>query len=255
MVNNIKKIVSKSHKAITEYNMIIQGDKIAVGLSGGKDSLMLLKALAIYKTKQKYNFDLIAIFIDIFGNIDYSKIENFCCELNIPFYAVKSNIKEIVFDIRKEKNPCSLCANLRRGILNSKAKELGCNKIALGHHADDFIQTFFMSMTKENRLNCFWPLSYLSRLDLYVIRPFLYVWENEIISQCEDLPIIVSNCPANKKTERENTKNILNNLNKEIPNFKEKILESLCKTERYNLFDKSKKLIKYNIKNNKKILF
>jgi len=244
MVKNIKKIVSKLHKAVVEYNMIEAGDKIAVGLSGGKDSLMLLQALANYKSKQSYAFEIVAISVDVFGNTDYAEIEKFCNKLKIPFYVVKSNIKEIVFDIRKEKNPCSLCANLRRGMLNSKAKELGCNKIALGHHADDFIQTFFMSIAKENRLSCFWPLSYLSRLELFVIRPFLYVWENEIISQSEFLPVIESCCPANKTTERENVKNILMELNQKMPNFKNNLLASLYKTERYNLFDKSKKIIK-----------
>ncbi|MDD4816077.1 MAG: ATP-binding protein [Clostridia bacterium] len=244
MINNLKKIVSKTHKAIVEYNMLKQGDKVAVALSGGKDSLLLLQTLAIYKTKQKFDFDIVAISVDVFGNTDYTKIEDFCNELKVPFFVIKSNIKEIVFDIKKEKNPCSLCANLRRGMLNSKAKELGCNKVALGHHADDFIQTFFMSVTKENRLSSFWPLSYLSRIDLFVIRPFLYVWENEIISHSEFLPIIKSCCPANKLTERENMKNILEDLNKKIPKFKNNLLESLCKTERYNLFDKSKKLIK-----------
>lgn len=244
MNNNLKKIVSTMHRAIKEYNMIEDGDKIAVGISGGKDSLTLLACLSQYKKQVKYSFELIAIAIDIFGETDYSKIENFCKEIGVEFVVVRSRIKEIVFDIRKEKNPCSLCANLRRGMLNSKAKELGCNKVALGHHADDFIQTFFMSFSKENRLNSFWPLSYLSNTNLYVIRPLLYVWEDSIIEKSKFLPVIKSCCPANQKTERENVKKIIKKLNEKIPNFKKNLLASLTETERYNLLDKCKKLIK-----------
>lgn len=240
-MKNIRKIISKMHKAIDEYKMINDNDKIAVGLSGGKDSLTLLTALANYQKFIKNNFKLIAIAIDINGKNDYSKIEEYCRQLNVELYIVRSNIQEIIFDIRKEKNPCSLCANLRRGTLNSKAKELGCNKIALGHHMEDFLQTFFMSAINENRLSCFWPLSYLSKIDLYVIRPFLYVSEKEIKDFSINLPIIENLCPANKKTNREKIKLLLNDINKKIPNFKNNFFQAITKTERYNLLDKSKK--------------
>lgn len=240
----LKKIVSTMHRAIKEYQMIEDGDKIAVGLSGGKDSLSLLACLAQYKKQVKYFFQIVAIAVDIFGDTDYSKIQDFCKQLNVEFFIVRSKIKEIVFDIRQEKNPCSLCANLRRGMLNSEAKKLGCNKVALGHHADDFIQTFFMSLTKENRLSTFWPLSYLSNTDLYVIRPFLYVWEDTIIEKSKNMPIIKSCCPANKNTQRESTKKLIEELDKKIPNFKKILLASLTETERYNLLDKCKNLIK-----------
>ena len=233
-----KKMVSAMHRAIKEYNMLEEGDKIAVGISGGKDSLTLLLCLAQYRKQVKFKFEVIAIAVDVFGNTNYAEIEELCNALDVKFYSEKTAIKEIVFDIRKEKNPCSLCANLRRGVLNSKAKELGCNKIALGHHANDFVETFFMCISKENRLSTFWPKTYLSRMDLWVIRPFLYVWENEISSQSDRLPVIESCCPANEKTERENVKKILKDLEIQIPNFTRNLHASLCHTERYNLFDK-----------------
>ena len=233
-----KKMVSAMHRAIKEYSMLGEGDKVAVGISGGKDSLTLLLCLAQYRKQVKFDFQIVAIAVDVFGNTDFSQIEDFCASLGVEFFVERTSIKEIVFDIRKEKNPCSLCANLRRGVLNSKAKALGCNKIALGHHADDFIETFFMCIKSENRLSTFWPKTYLSRLDLWVIRPFLYIWENDITAQCEGLPIVKSCCPANEKTEREKVKGILLNLNQQLPNFKRNLHASLCRVERYNLFDK-----------------
>ena len=240
MIKTNKKMVSAMHRAIKEYSMIQDGDKIAVGISGGKDSLMLLVCLAQYRKQVKFHFDLVAIIIDIFQN-DYGKIQEFCNQLNVPLFIEKSNIKQVVFDIRQEKNPCSLCANLRRGILNSKAKEVGCNKVALGHHADDFVQTFFMSITNENRLSTFWPKTYMSRLDLEVIRPMLYVWEREIEFQSENFPIIKNTCPANKNTNREATKKIIQDLDSKNPNFKKNLHSAICRTERYNLFDKINK--------------
>ena len=233
-----KKMVSAMHRAIKEYSMLEEGDKVAVGVSGGKDSLTLLLCLSQYRKQVKFNFEIVAIAVDVFGNTDYSKIEEFCDGLGVEFVAVQTAIKEIVFDVRKEKNPCALCANLRRGVLNSKAKELGCNKVALGHHADDFIETFFMCISRENRLSTFWPKTYLSRVSLWVIRPFLYIWENDILAQCEGLPIVDSCCPANKTTEREKVKLVLSDLAEKIPGFKRSLHASLCHTERYSLFDK-----------------
>lgn len=237
-----KKTINAMHRAIKEYKMIEDGDKIAVGISGGKDSLTLLCCLAYYKKHQKTNFDLVAIAVDVFGNTNFEKIDEFCKKLGVEFVVEKTDISKIVFDIRQEKNPCSLCANLRRGVLNSKAKKLGCNKVALGHHADDFIDTFFMSLINENRLSSFFPKTYLSKQELTVIRPLLYVWENEILSKSENLPVLQNCCPNNKKSEREKVKNFVNELDKKIPNFKKNTLSALTKTERYNLFDKCKKL-------------
>ena len=235
----MQKILSVMRKACENYNLIEDGDKIAVGLSGGKDSLALLTALKRYQSFIDKKFDLIAIAIDLSGGKnDYSAIKDYCDEINVEHHIIPSNVFEVVFDIRKEKNPCSLCANLRRGLLNSHAKELGCNKVALGHHKDDLIETFLMSLFFEGRLSTFKPKTYLSRVDITVIRPLIYCDESEIIKISNNFPILYNNCPANKHTERENAKNILKNLDQIYPNAKEKIFNAIINPQRYNLFDK-----------------
>lgn len=236
----MQKILSLLRKACSEYNLIENGDKICVGLSGGKDSLSLLKALSLYQKFSSETFELCAVSVDLSGGkCDYSEIENFCRELDVEFTKVNSNVFEIVFDIRKEKNPCSLCANMRRGILNSTAKSLGCNKVALGHHKDDFIETFLLSLFYEGRMSTFKPKSYLSRVDLTMIRPLIYCDEEDIKRVSKDLPILINPCPADKHTQRENTKGILKELNKSFEGSKEKIFNALIHTERYNLLDKN----------------
>ena len=236
----MQKILSLLRKACSEYNLIENGDKICVGLSGGKDSLSLLKALSLYQKFSSETFELCAVSVDLSGGkCDYSEIENFCRELDVEFTKVNSNVFEIVFDIRKEKNPCSLCANMRRGILNSTAKSLGCNKVALGHHKDDFIETFLLSLFYEGRMSTFKPKSYLSRVDLTMIRPLIYCDEEDIKRVSKDLPILINPCPADKHTQRENTKGILKELNKSFEGSKEKIFNALIHTERYNLLNKN----------------
>ena len=244
MMKTSKKIVNAMHRAIKDYDMLTDGDKVCVGLSGGKDSFALLASLWQYQKQTKFNFEIIGVAVDVFGDTDYSKLYAYCQQNGIEFFAERTKIKEIVFDERKEKNPCSLCANLRRGVLNSTAKKLGCNKVALGHHADDLIQTFFMSISQENRLSTFWPKAYLDRQDITVIRPMIYVWEKEILPLAENYPIIINNCPANKHSNREKVKQTLENLENQIPNFKLSLHRSLCAIERYNLLDKSKILKK-----------
>ena len=235
----MQKILSVLRKACEEYSLIEEGDKICVGISGGKDSLTLLAALARFQKFSPCKFFLHAVAVDLTnGKNNYSKIENFCRELNVPLTVVKSDIFEVVFDIRKEKNPCSLCANMRRGTLNSTAKSLGCNKVALGHHKDDLIETFLMSLFFEGRLSTFKPISYLSNTDLYMIRPLIYCNEDDISRVSQDYPILTNSCPVDKFSERENAKNILKELNKIYPNAKEKIFNAIIHKERYNLFDK-----------------
>ena len=235
----MQKILSVMRKACENYNLIEDGDKIAVGLSGGKDSLALLTALKRYQSFIDKKFELIAIAIDLSGGKnDYSAIKAYCDEINVELHIIPSNVFEVVFDIRKEKNPCSLCANLRIGLLNSHAKELGCNKVALGHHKDDLIETFLMSLFFEGRLSTFKPKTYLSRVDITVIRPLIYCDESEIIKISNNFPILYNNCLANKHTERENAKNILKNLDQIYPNAKEKIFNAIINPQRYNLFDK-----------------
>lgn len=237
-MKNFQRIVNAMHRAIKKYNLIENGDKVAIGVSGGKDSLCLLKALSLYQKHSKEKFDIVAICIDMFnGKYNFDKITNYCKELNVELKIVPTQISEIVFDIRKEKNPCSLCANLRRGILNSTAKELNCNKVALGHHADDLIETFFLSMFYEGRLNTFLPSVYLSKVDITVIRPFMFVNEIQIENEKENLPIFKNPCPADKNTKREEIKTFINNLEKKY-NCKKNIFNAIIEKDRYNLFNK-----------------
>ncbi len=233
----MRKILSGLRKAIEEYHLIETGDKIAVGLSGGKDSLCLLSALCEYKKYIFSQFDLVAIAVDLTdGKNNYKNLKTFCKKNGVNLEIVPSNVFEIVFEIRKEKNPCSLCANLRRGLLNSKAKDLGCNKVALGHHRDDLIETFILSLFFEGRLSTFKPKTYLSKTDLTVIRPMIFVEEKEIERIAKNLPVLHNDCPADKHTEREKTKQVLTTLETKYPGCKEKIFNAIIHSERYNLF-------------------
>ena len=236
----MQKLLGGLRHACEEYNLIEENDKIAVGLSGGKDSITLLTLLKRYQAFSPVKFQVVGIAIDLSGGeMDYSSLEKYCKKIEVPFYLVPSNVFEVIFEVRKEKNPCSLCANMRRGLLNSKAKELGCNKVALGHHKDDLIETFILSLFFEGRLSTFKPKSYLSRIELEVIRPMLYLNEDEINKIAKDLPVIKNICKADKTTQREKAKDILKELNKIYPDAKEKIFNAIIHTERYNLFDKN----------------
>ncbi len=219
----MKHILSCVRKAVDDYNMIKEGDKIAVGLSGGKDSLTLLLALKNLQIFYPNHFDIMAITIDPGSNtFDTSNLETFCKKLDIEYVIEKTNIKEIVFDIRKEKNPCSLCANMRRGALNDVAKKHGCNKIALGHHQDDVIETFFLSLFYEGHIHTFAPCTYLSRMDIEIIRPMIYVSEKDIkkFAKTNDLPVMKKTCEVDGKTQREFIKNMIIELSKSIPRLK-----------------------------------
>ena len=234
----MRKIISATVKAIKKYNMIANGDKIAVGVSGGKDSLILLQALSEYKKFNGVNFELIAITIDqTNGETDFEPVKNFCKSLNVEYYIFKTDIFDIIFKERQEKNPCSLCAKLRRGYLNSKAKELGCNKVALAHHVDDYLETFFLSLFYEGRISSFAPVTYLSNTDITAIRPLIFVEEKDIINQSKNLPIITNICPANHKTKREEIKNFINEIELKFPNSKKQIKNALFNPERINLFN------------------
>lgn len=219
----MKKIIGNIRKALREYNMIEDGDKIAVGVSGGKDSLTLLMALKNLQMYYDKTFDFIAVSINPnFDFFDINLIENFCNSLNIPLIIENSHSKEIVFDIRKEKNPCSLCANLRRGILNSIAIRENCNKIALGHNEDDVIETFILSLFYNGNIHTFAPKSYMDRSKITVIRPLIYLSEKDIKSFINRNKIVVMNkcCPMDGNSKRENIKEMINDLQKSIPNIK-----------------------------------
>ena len=235
----LQKLLSKFRKCIDTYNLIEDGDKIAIGLSGGKDSLVLLTLLANFKRFSPQKFDIVAISVDLFnGNSDYKKVEDYCKNLGVEFVVVKSQIYDIVFTERKEKNPCSLCAKLRRGMLNTKAKELGCNKVALGHTKDDLLETFFLSLFYEGRLSTFAPKMFLSNIGITVIRPMIFIDEHETINESKTMPVFFNCCPANHKTQREYIKNLIKQIKKDIPIAPDRAFRAIISPESYNLYDK-----------------
>ena len=237
----MQKVLSTMRKAIEKYRLIQDGDKIAVGVSGGKDSLVLLKALSDFKKFGLYEFDIEAVTIDIYsGEVDYSNLKKFCDEINVELYIEKTDIKHIVFDIRKESNPCSLCAKMRRGALNSVCNRLGCNKLALAHHLQDVVTTFFMSLFYEGRLSTMLPISYMSKTNITLIRPLYLTEESRIIHASKDMPILKSKCPANDNSKRKEIKELVARLEKEIPLSKKRIEHAILSSESYNLLDKLK---------------
>ncbi len=226
----MKQILGGIRKAVQDFNMIQDGDKVAVGVSGGKDSMILLYGLKLFQNFSPVKYELSAITLNLgFDNYDLPKVENYFKTINVPYKIVDTQIAKIVFDIRKEKNPCSLCAKMRRGALHDAVKELGYNKVALGHHADDAIETLFLSMFYEGRIATFKPVTYLSRKNIHNIRPMVYLKEKQIISAVNrhDIPIAKSPCPMDKNTKREEVKHILNNIYKDIPDSRDRLLTSL----------------------------
>lgn len=214
-MKELKRLLSYTRRALDDYEMISDGDKIAVGISGGKDSLALLYSLAELRRFYPKKFELVAITVDMsFPDTEYSSIEAFCKKLSVEYHIVKTQIYSVIFEERKEKSPCSLCAKMRRGALYSAAKELGCNKVALGHHFDDAVETFMLNLFFEGRIGCFSPVTYLSRIDLHMIRPLLYAPEKDVryFASKADLPVVKSTCPADGNTQREEMKTLLHEL-------------------------------------------
>lgn len=239
----MQKVLSTMRKAIEKYNLINNGDKIAVGVSGGKDSMVLLKALSDFRKFNLYNFEIVAVMVDMYsGKADYSELINFCKKIDVELHIEKTDIKEIIFDIRKEKNPCSLCAKLRRGILNSVCQKLNCNKLALGHHLQDVITTFFMSLFYEGRLATMLPTTYMSNSKITLIRPLYLTEEYKIINASKNLPIIKSKCPADKETKRKEIKDLIDQLYSKNPEMKKRVKKAILTPETYNLLN----LIKNN---------
>lgn len=229
-----KRILSYLRRAVDIYKMIDEGDKIAVGVSAGKDSLTLLYGLSQLKLFYPKKFDLTAITIDCgFDGADFAVITNLCEKLGVGHQIIAVNIKQIVFDIRREKNPCSLCSKLMHGALNKTAKNFGCNKVALGHHLDDSVETFMLNIIYESRLGTFSPVTYLDRSDLTLIRPLIFVPEKDIKSfaKGQNLPVIKSACPVDKKTKREDVKILLSDLSKTYKNMKYNIFSAIEKSE------------------------
>lgn len=217
-------------RCVDDYQMIEEGDRIAVGVSGGKDSLTLLVLLANLRKYYPRHFELEAITIDMgLPGMDFSPVENLCQELGVPFRCIHTEIGPIIFDFRQEKNPCSMCAKMRRGALNDALLANGFNKIALGHHYDDAVETFLLSLFYEGRLNCFQPVTYLSRTGVTQIRPMLYVGEKAISSFAyrQQLPVVFNTCPADKSTKRQEVKELLVRLQQTYPDLKTKIFGAM----------------------------
>lgn len=232
-MKEIQRLLGFCRRAADDYGMIKENDRIAVGVSGGKDSLALLYTLAELRRFYPVPFTLSAITVDMgFEGSDFSAVKDFCEGLSVPYRAVKTDIADIIFNVRKESNPCSLCAKMRRGVLHSTAKEMGCNKVALGHHFDDAVETFMMNLFFEGRVGCFSPVTYLSNTDLYLIRPMIYAKESDVeyFVRHATLPIVKSLCPEDRATEREEMKKLLRSLEKDNEGLRHRIFGALTKS-------------------------
>jgi len=226
----LQQVLSYVRKAIDDYNMIEEGDKIAVGISGGKDSLTLLHALCALKRFYPKEFQIHAVTVDLgFDNLNLDRIKELCQELSVEYTIVTTDIAHIIFEERKESNPCALCAKMRKGALNTAIKEVGCNKVAYAHHKDDVVETMMMSLVYEGRFHTFAPVTYLDRTDLTVIRPLMYMNEADVIGFVNkyNVPVVKSPCPADGYTKREYIKNLLQQLNKENPGVKERMFTAV----------------------------
>lgn len=226
----LQKLLSYVRRAVDDYSMIEEGDRIAVGISGGKDSICLLVALKHLQRFYPKRFELEAITVSLgLPGASYDGIQALCNELGVHYTVVETDIGKIIFDERKEKNPCSLCAKMRKGALNDMAEQLGCNKIALGHNKDDVVETFFMSLLYEGRLNCFAPVSFLDRKKLYSIRPLMYVpeWECRSFVNKSDIHIVKNPCLADGNTKRQETKELLAELSLRYDNLQEKVFGAI----------------------------
>ena len=231
-------------RAVADFNMIQEGDRIAVGVSGGKDSMVLLKAMHLYRYFSPVKFELTAITVDLglSDSFDTSLVKELCNNWEIPYYVDKTNIGEVVFQERKEKNPCSLCSRMRRGAIHDLCKQHNINKIALGHHREDVVQTFLMNLLYEGRLGTFSPLTWMDRMDIVQIRPMIYAQEKEVISSVKrnNLPIIKSPCPADGNTKRADMTKLLNYMGTMSQDPVKLIMKAIKNTDTYTMWDKIK---------------
>ncbi len=225
----LQQLLSYTRKAVDDYQMIQENDRIAVGISGGKDSLALLYALANLRRFYTKKFELIAISVNLGYDIDYTKISVLCEELQVPLHIVKTEIADVVFNVRKESNPCALCAKMRKGAFNDEAKRLGCNKLAYAHHKDDVIETMLMSLIYEGRFHTFSPVTYLDRMDITLIRPMIYVNECDVVGfqNIYALPVFKNPCPADGFTKREDIKLLIKQLNQDAPGVRDRLFGAI----------------------------
>lgn len=226
----MQKMMGLMRRCIEDYDMISEGDRIAVGVSGGKDSLTLLAVLAALREYYPKKFELEAVSIDMgLEGMDFSPIERYCADLRVPYTCRHTQIAQIIFDWRKEKNPCSMCAKMRRGAISELLRERGCSKVALGHHFDDAVETFLMNLLYEGRIGCFEPVTYLSRTQITQIRPMLYIGEKAVESFAArmQLPVVQNACPADRHTKRQEVKELLEAMQAQYPDLKTKIFGAM----------------------------
>ena len=225
----MSKVVGPIRRAVQEYDMISDGDKIAVGVSGGKDSGALLFALHQLSHFYPKKFSIVAVIIDMGTGMDYAPLEEKIRAAGIECVRKQTDISKLIFEVRKEPNPCALCAVMRRGALNRTAVELGCNKVALGHHYDDVLETFWLNLIHGGRLGCFQPVTYLDRTEVTVIRPMIYVQEKDAKGFCrtEQIPIIENPCPANGETQRQEMKDLMRELEHRYPGLRKRVFGAL----------------------------
>lgn len=239
----MKQVLGCIRRADERYNMIRNGDKICVGVSGGKDSLLLLYGLKLYQRFCKKDYEVCGVMLDL-GIVDQdtSKIEDFAKSIDVPFEVIKTDIGDVVFNIRKESHPCALCATLRRGALNNAARDRGCNIVALGHNREDVVETFLMSLFYESRLSTMSPVTYLERSGITMIRPLIFFPEMEAIGVAKRLalPVLPANCPVAGLTKREYMKNLIKYLRTIVPNADTRMLTSIADVHKYNMWDKMK---------------
>jgi tRNA 2-thiocytidine biosynthesis protein TtcA len=231
---HIQRILGQVRRAIQDYDMIEDGDKIAIGVSGGKDSMTLLSTLRQLQKFYPKKFELEAISLTMgIGNADFTKVSQYCREIGVNYTIEETIIGKIIFEIREEQNPCSMCANLRRGALHNVSKRLGCNKVALGHHKDDAIETLLLSTFYEGRIHTFSPVTYLDKKDLYLIRPLIYVDEKQIKSfvKLGQFPIVKSPCHIDGKTKRQYIKDLIFELQKDKSDIKSNLFGAIKRAE------------------------
>ena len=230
MNNALNEFSGTVRRAVDDYHMISEGDRIAVGISGGKDSMLLLAVMSHLRTYYPIPFSLEAITIELgFDGMDFTPVQQFCDELGIPYTCLKTDIKEIVFDVRKEDNPCSLCSKMRRGAINDAITQRGIHKLALGHHFDDAVETFMMSLLFEGRVSCFRPVTFLDRSGVTQIRPLVYAGEKKIANLAAELqlPIVENPCPEDKTSKRYEIKKLLAQMSQDYPDLKSKIFGAM----------------------------
>ena len=239
----MKRVLGSIRRADERYRMIEDGDRVCIGVSGGKDSLLLMEAMKLYQRFCYTRFDVCAVMLDLgLRQQDTSAIEAYAARIGMDFTVIHTDIGKVVFEYRQERSPCALCARLRRGALNTAAVERGCNKVALGHNREDVLETLFMSMLYEGRINTFAPVTHLSRRNVTVIRPLIFLPEKYALSVARqrELPILPPNCDIAGQTKREEARQLLQHLATLVPDIEQKLLHALIHTETYGLWDRMK---------------